>query len=216
MPGAALLTPVRAFLPCATPPAWVAWALENPELLLVDHANCEKKAASTALNLMYRYVDQPRLLHKLSKLAREELRHFEQVFGLMQKRGVAYPQLSASRYAGELRRQVRGNEPGRLVDTLLVGALIEARSCERFAALIPVLDAELADFYGSLLKSEARHFEDYLGLAAALAPAAEIDRRLAVLRAREAELIQSADTEFRFHSGVRPQHRESGPCQQWT
>ena len=203
MPFTALLAPVRAFLPCATPAAWVSWAMENPELLLVDHANCEKKAASTALNLMYRYVDQPRLLHKLSRLAREELRHFEQVFALMQKRGVAYPQLSASRYAGELRRAVRGNEPGRLVDTLLVGALIEARSCERFAALIPVLDAELADFYSSLLKSEARHFEDYLGMAAGLAPAAEINERLAVLRSREAELIQSPDTEFRFHSGVR-------------
>lgn len=199
-----LLAPVRAFLPCATPTPWVAWALENPELLLVDHANCEKKAASTALNLMYRYVDQPRLLHKLSRLAREELRHFEQVFALMQTRGVAYPQLSASRYAGELRKQVRGNEPGRLVDTLLVGALIEARSCERFAALIPVLDAELAAFYRSLLKSEARHFEDYLGLAAGLASTAEIAERLAVLRAHEAELIQSVDTEFRFHSGVRP------------
>ena len=203
MVPAPLLAPVRAFLPCATPLSWVEWALENPEVLLVDHANCEKKAASTALNLMYRYVDQPRLLHKLSRLAREELRHFEQVFALMQKRGVAYPQLTASRYAGELRRAVRGNEPGRLVDTLLVGALIEARSCERFAALIPVLDAELADFYSSLLKSEARHFEDYLGLAAGLASAAEIDERLAVLRTREAELIQSPDAEFRFHSGVR-------------
>lgn len=202
MQYATLLAPVRAFLPCATPTAWVAWALENPELLLVDHANCEKKAASTALNLMYRYVEQPRLLQKLSRLAREELRHFEQVFGLMQNRGVAYPQLSASRYAGALRKHVRGNEPGRLVDTLLVGALIEARSCERFAALIPVLDAELADFYSSLLKSEARHFEDYLGLAAALAPAAEIAERLAALRACEARLIESADSDFRFHGGV--------------
>ena len=211
MPSSSLLAPVRAFLPCATPAAWVAWALENPELLLVDHANCEKKAASTALNLMYRYVDQPRLLGKLSRLAREELRHFEQVFALMQKRGVAYPQLSASRYAGELRKQVRGNEPGRLVDILLVGALIEARSCERFAALIPVLDTELAAFYSSLLKSEARHFEIYLELAAGLAPAAEIDERLAVLRARETELIRSVDTEFRFHSGVRPQHKGSDP-----
>ncbi|MFO7553193.1 MAG: tRNA-(ms[2]io[6]A)-hydroxylase [Haliea sp.] len=202
-----VLAPVRAFLPCATPPAWVEWALANPELLLVDHANCEKKAASTALNLMYRYVEQPRLLQKLSRLAREELRHFEQVFALMQKRGVAYPQLSASRYAGELRRQVRGNEPGRLVDTLLVGALIEARSCERFAALIPVLDPELADFYSSLLKSEARHFEDYLGLAAALAPATEIAERLATLRSCEARLIESVDSVFRFHSGV-PMARE--------
>ncbi|PLW82295.1 tRNA-(ms[2]io[6]A)-hydroxylase [Kineobactrum sediminis] len=196
------LSAINGFLPCVTPQAWVAWALDNPQLLLVDHANCEKKAASTALNLMYRYVEHPRLLHKLSRLAREELRHFEQVLGLLQKRNIDYPQLSASRYAGELRKQVRGNEPGRLVDTLLVGALIEARSCERFAALIPVLDDELAAFYGSLLKSEARHFQDYLALASALAPETEVTARLAVLRAREAELICGHDTEFRFHSGV--------------
>ncbi|HEY7775225.1 MAG TPA: tRNA isopentenyl-2-thiomethyl-A-37 hydroxylase MiaE [Kineobactrum sp.] len=196
------LDAINRFLPCGTPQAWVAWALDNPQLLLVDHANCEKKAASTALNLMYRYVEHPRLLHKLSRLAREELRHFEQVLALMQKRDIDYPQLPASRYAGELRKQVRGNEPGRLVDTLLVGALIEARSCERFAALIPVLDEELAAFYGSLLKSEARHFQDYLGLASTLAPEEEIAGRLAVLRTREAELICGPDTEFRFHSGV--------------
>jgi|TARA_R100000005_G_scaffold67464_1_gene35567 tRNA-(ms[2]io[6]A)-hydroxylase len=198
----ALLGPVRAFLPCPTPDAWVGWALEHPHTLLVDHANCEKKAASTALNLMYRYVEHPRLLQKLSRLAREELRHFEQVFAIMQRRKLAYPQLSASRYAAGLRAEVRGNEPGRLVDTLLVGALIEARSCERFAALIPHLDAELAQFYGSLLKSEARHFEDYLALAGGLAPAAEITERLEQLKAVEAALITGCDTEFRFHSGV--------------
>lgn len=198
----ALLGPVRAFLPCATPDAWVEWALEHPHTLLVDHANCEKKAASTALNLMYRYVEYPRLLQKLSRLAREELRHFEQVFAIMQRRKLAYPQLSASRYAAGLRAEVRGNEPGRLVDTLLVGALIEARSCERFAALIPHLDAELAQFYASLLKSEARHFEDYLALASDLASAAEITERLEQLKAVETALITGSDVEFRFHSGV--------------
>lgn len=197
-----LLAPVLAFLPCATPPAWVQWALEHPHTLLVDHANCEKKAASTALNLMYRYVEHPRLLQKLSRLAREELRHFEQVFAIMQRRKMAYPQLSASRYAAGLRAQVRGNEPGRLVDTLLVGALIEARSCERFAALIPHLDSELAEFYRSLLKSEARHFEDYLALAGGLATAEEIAERLDELKDVEAALITGVDREFRFHSGV--------------
>ncbi len=121
---ASALEAIHEFLPCATPAAWIAWAQQNPVLLLVDHANCEKKAASTALNLMYRYVEHPRLLHKLSRLAREELRHFEQVLAIMQRRGIDYPQLSASRYAGELRRAVRTHEPGRLVDTLLVGALI--------------------------------------------------------------------------------------------
>ncbi|MCZ6830683.1 MAG: tRNA-(ms[2]io[6]A)-hydroxylase [Gammaproteobacteria bacterium] len=194
--------PIRAFLLCETPSAWVDWALENPDILLIDHANCEKKAASTALNLMYRYVDHHRLLQKLSRLAREELRHFEQVIAIMQRRGVPYIQLSAARYAGELRQCVRSHEPARLLDTLLVGAVIEARSCERFAALAPHLDQELRDFYRSLLKSESRHFADYLKLAEGIADAEEVRRRLEVILGREAELIESGDSEFRFHSGV--------------
>lgn len=202
MTGRVDLAPVRGFLGCPTPSAWVDWALENPAILLVDHANCEKKAAATALNLMYRYVDQPRLLHKLSRLAREELRHFEQVLALMQRRDIAYPQLAAARYAGDLRRAVRGREPERLLDTLLVGALIEARSCERFAALVPAVDRELGAFYQSLLKSEARHFQDYLGLAAGLVPGEALQDRLSQLRELEASLISREDREFRFHSGV--------------
>lgn len=196
------IAPIRAFLHCATPPAWVTWALANPDILLVDHANCEKKAASTALNLMYRYVGHHRLLSRLSRLAREELRHFEQVIALMKARDIEYPQLSAARYAGELRQLVRSHEPARLVDTLLVGAIIEARSCERFAALVPVLDDELAEFYASLLKSESRHFADYLALAEELASPAEVDARLSLLLARERELVESPDSEFRFHSGI--------------
>ncbi|MEP0202674.1 MAG: tRNA-(ms[2]io[6]A)-hydroxylase [Halioglobus sp.] len=193
---------IQAFLACATPPAWIDAALANQATLLVDHANCEKKAASTALNLMYRYVEYPVLLNKLSRLAREELRHFEQVIAIMAKRKIDYPQLSASRYAGEMRKLVRGNEPGRMVDTLLVGAIIEARSCERFAALVPVLDADLSEFYASLLKSEARHYTDYLALARKQAPEAGIESRLDELLAREGELIEAPDPEFRFHSGV--------------
>jgi len=193
---------IQEFLACPTPAAWIDAALENQGVLLVDHANCEKKAASTALNLMYRYVEHPVLLNKLSRLAREELRHFEQVIAIMAARDIAYPQLRASRYAGELRKEVRGNEPARLIDTLLVGAIIEARSCERFAALVPVLDSELADFYASLLKSEARHYLDYLTLAQKLVTNEDIDSRLEVLLVREGELIQSPDPEFRFHSGV--------------
>lgn len=196
------ITPILDFLACPTPRAWVDWALQNPEILLIDHANCEKKAAGTALNLMYRYVDNHKLLNKLSRLAREELRHFEQVIAIMKKRGVAYPQITAARYAGSLRKQVRGNEPGRLVDTLLVGAIIEARSCERFACIAPELDAELTDFYTSLLKSESRHFTDYLKLAEEASSAEEVAARLEVLLACERELIESPDTEFRFHSGV--------------
>ncbi|MFT7288962.1 MAG: tRNA-(ms[2]io[6]A)-hydroxylase [Halieaceae bacterium] len=198
------LAPVLSFLPCATPQAWIEQAArpENLPTLLVDHANCEKKAASTALNLMYRYVEHAPLLHRLSRLAREELRHFEQVLGIIEKRSIDYPQLSAARYAAGLREGVARQEPLRLVDTLLVGAIIEARSCERFAAVIPVLDAQLARFYSGLLRSEARHFVDYLTLAQQLAPTVDLQARLVPLMERERELIETPDTQFRFHSGV--------------
>jgi tRNA-(ms[2]io[6]A)-hydroxylase len=193
---------IRDFLGCETPQAWVQWAVHNLQLLLIDHANCEKKAAATALNLMYRYVEHDKLLHMLSRLAREELRHFEQVITIMKQRDIRYRQISASRYAGELRKGVRKNEPGRLVDTLIVGAIIEARSCERFAALIPVLDEELAAFYGSLLKSESRHFMDYLNWAEKMSSPGEVSERLPLFLAAERGLVEGEDTEFRFHSGV--------------
>ncbi len=196
------LEAVEEFLPCATPTAWLDWALQNQAILLIDHANCEKKAASTALNLLYRYVEHPKLLRTLSRLAREELRHFEQVTAIMQRRGVEYVQISAARYAAGLRQALRSHEPARLVDTLVIGALIEARSCERFAALAPQLDEELQEFYLSLLKSEARHFSDYLGLAAEFSSQQEVDGRVAVFGGIEAGLIESTDVEFRFHSGV--------------
>ena len=202
MKSAVDVGPILAFLPCPTPQAWVDWALENQALMLVDHANCEKKAASTALQLMYRYVDHHVLLNKLSRLAREELRHFEQVIAIMKRRGVDYPQLTASRYAAGLRAEVRSNEPGRLVDTLLVGAIIEARSCERFSRLVPELDEELAAFYASLLKSESRHYTDYLQLAESNAQEGEVQSRLQRLLSVERALIEGEDVEFRFHSGV--------------
>lgn len=198
----ALVAPIKAFLGSATPDAWLAWAARNPDILLIDHANCEKKAAATALSLMHRYTEYPRLLHKLSRLAREELRHFEQVVAIMQRRGVSYRPISASRYAAGLRAAIRSHEPGRLVDTLVVGAVIEARSCERFAALAPQLDPELGDFYRSLLKSEARHFRDYLELATALSDPEEVARRQRVFLALDAGLVTGTDSEFRFHSGI--------------
>lgn len=196
------LAAIQSFLLCPTPRAWVTWALQHPQILLIDHANCEKKAASTALNLMFRYVDHHRLLNKLSRLAREELRHFEQVIAIMKARGIEYPQLTASRYATSLRQQIRTYEPARLLDTLLIGAIIEARSCERFAVLAPELDAQLGDFYRSLLRSESRHFSDYLKLAVEVGSQQEVDRRLPDLLVRERELIEAPDVEFRFHSGV--------------
>ncbi len=195
------LSPIHDFLPCATPRAWVDWALANPELLLIDHAHCEKKAASTAVNLMFRYVDKPELLDALSRLAREELLHFEQVLEIMRERGIEFRHITPSRYAGRLQAEARTHEPARLVDVLIIGAFIEARSCERFAALAPELDADLGRYYRFLLNSEARHFQDYLRLAELYA-GEPIDDRIAAFAAVEQELVESPDEAFRFHSGV--------------
>lgn len=197
---AGALHEIQSFLLCPTPQQWVNNALVNQELLLIDHAHCEKKAASTALSLMYRYVEHPDLLNKMSRLAREELRHFEQVLAIMQARNVRYGHLTPAPYAARLRSEVRTSEPGRLVDTLIVGAVIEARSCERFAALIPFLDEELASFYSSLLKSEARHYRDYLALAEQV-NGGPVEARVAEFLTIEQTLIETPDSEFRFHSG---------------
>lgn len=193
---------IDQFLLCSTPDAWVSEALKHPELMLIDHANCEKKAAGTALNLMYRYVDNFDLLNKMSRLAREELRHFEQVIAIMQARGIEYVQITASRYAADLRKPVRTHEPERLIDTMIVGAVIEARSCERFEKLAPHLDEELEKFYTSLLKSEARHYQDYLGLAQEAAGDTCIQDRIDLFLERDKSLVLSTDSEFRFHSGL--------------
>ena len=195
------LAEIEQFLLCSTPDAWIERAKQELPILLIDHANCEKKAAGTALNLMFRYVDKLNLLSKMSKLAREELRHFEQVLGFLKKRQIEYIHVTPARYAQGLRQHARTAEPGRLVDTLIIGAIIEARSCERFARLAPHLDEQLGEFYVSLLKSESRHYRDYLTLAESYAEE-DISERVALFLGVEAELIQSPDSEFRFHSGV--------------
>lgn len=193
---------IHQFLLCETPEQWIHNALANQSLLLLDHANCEKKAASTAVNLMFRYVGDFDMMHKMSRLAREELRHYEQVMQIMQKRNIPYEQITPGRYAGELRKIVRTHEPGRYIDTLIIGAIIEARSCERFARLAPFLDEELNSFYVSLLKSESRHYEDYLKLAKRAAKGENINDRIREFLEIEKYLIESTDEEFRFHSGV--------------
>ena len=195
------ITHIQEFLLCPTPPQWVEWALDNESLLLIDHANCEKKAAASAMNLMYRYVDKPDLLKKMSQLAREELLHFEQVVELMEERGIDYVHLSPSRYASSLREHMRTHEPARLIDTLIVGAFVEARSCERFAAIAPSLDDRIRRFYQSLLRSESRHYTDYLALARQY-DGSDLAERIAFFAAEEAALVSTPDTEFRFHSGV--------------
>jgi tRNA-(ms[2]io[6]A)-hydroxylase len=195
------LEEIQEFLPCQTPDKWLENALDNPVLMLIDHANCEKKAASTALNLIYRYIDNFELMNKMSKLAREEMRHFEQVIGIMKRRNIAYQHVSASRYAAGLRDLARTDDPGKLIDVLIIGAFIEARSCERFARLAPYLDSELEQFYTSLLKSEGRHYQDYLGLAKKASKDESLGDRIALFAEAEKQLVEQPDTEFRFHSG---------------
>lgn len=197
-----LVEPVLTFLNCRTPDAWIQSAITDLPTLLIDHANCEKKAASTALTLMHRYIGHFDLLNKMSRLAREELRHFEQVVAVMAKRNIEYLPVKASRYASSLYQHIRKEEPHRLVDTLIVGAVIEARSCERFFSLLPHLDEELAAFYQSLLKSEARHFQDYLALAKQNADVFSVDKRTDFFLGKDRELVLSVDTEMKFHSGI--------------
>ena len=198
------IEPVLNFLSCRTPAAWIDRATENIPTLLLDHASLELKAAQQALTLMNRYAGQRDLLEKMSRLAREELRHFERVMSILENRNIKYRPLSASAYFAELHRRLRSNEPERLIDTLIVGAIIEARSCERFYSLLPYLiehEPDLAKLYESLLDSEARHFLDYLGLAEK-ASGGSVAARVSDLLATEAELINSQDSELRFHSGI--------------
>lgn len=195
---------IERFLLAPTPDEWLDEACRRVPEMLLDHANCELKAASTALGFLYRYPERSALAKRMSKLAREELRHFEQVRSIMEDMDIEFERLSASRYAGELRAAGHKAEPLRLLDMLLTGALIEARSCERFARIAPRLPQPLGKFYAGLLASEARHFEQYVGLARSETgiDTADIDARLGELKAIEAALIREPDREFRFHSGL--------------
>jgi tRNA-(ms[2]io[6]A)-hydroxylase len=185
-----------------TPARWYEVAVERWRELLLDHANCEKKAASTALSLIFTYSEDMQLTDRLSRLAREELRHFEQVQKYMRELGVPFTRLAPSRYADGLRRALRTREPQRLLDLLLCGALIEGRSCERFIGLASRLPAPLGEFYGGLAHSEARHQGLYLRLVEARAGDSDWRQRLAEIAAVEADLATSPDPQFRFHSGV--------------
>lgn len=201
-PSTVDLSPIYDFLGSRTTQSWVDTAMNNLPLIIQDHANCEKKAAGTAMNLIFRYEFSYDLQRKLAQLIREEMLHYEQVLGIMNERDQAWEYLSAGRYAKGMLKHKRTYEPAAMVDVLIIGAFIEARSCERFAALAAVIsDMRLAKYYRYLLKSESRHFEDYLALAQSLSDE-RIDERVALFRDVESELISSPDTELRFHSGV--------------
>ena len=188
-------------LQSATDARWLRQVAANLDEVLIDHAHCEKKAAGTALNLIFHYVEDVELCREMTEIVREELEHFHLVIDLLQRRGVRFRRLKPSQYGRRLNDLVRKQEPFRAVDRLLVAGLIEARSCERFQALAGAIDdAELAEFYRSLFEAEARHHSTYTRLATHFASEAEVMRRLDELAAAEAAVIAEGEDLPRMHS----------------
>lgn len=180
---------------------WIDQAIRHIDLVLLDHANCEKKAAGNALSLLFRYPANGRLVETLSPLAREELQHFERVHRHLQRLGIPIKPLSAAPYAGRLNQHLRRSEPEHLLDTLLVAAIIEARSHERLGLLgIHAPDPELRQFYLWLAAAEERHWQLYLDLALEQFPADQVQERLDTLLQVEAEILSSLHPEPRVHS----------------
>ena len=184
-----------------SPERWLAQVDAHLPEVLIDHAHCEKKAAGTAMNLIFAYVDKPELCRELAAIVKEELEHFELVLDLLKRREIKFRRFPPSNYGRQLNELVRKQEPQRAVDRLLVAGLIEARSCERFDLLRQhVQDRELAAFYGSLFESEARHHSTYVRLAKLFAPEETVHARLDELAAQEAEIITRGDDLPRMHS----------------
>ena len=183
----------------STPQKWIDRALKSLDILLLDHAHCEKKAATTIISLIHKYPEK-NLTQYLLPVAREELLHFEQVTALLKKRGIPYKKLKSGPYARSLYQKISSEEPYRLKDSLLICALIEARSCERFQCLVPFLKGSLQSFYSRLYESESRHCELYLDLYTKIFKE-DWSLRLKPLSRLESNLINKADPLFRFHSG---------------
>ncbi|MEM8945962.1 MAG: tRNA-(ms[2]io[6]A)-hydroxylase [Planctomycetota bacterium] len=188
-------------LKAPTDASWFAQVDANLEEVLIDHAHCEKKAAGTALNLIFHYVENRELCEEMTEIVNEELEHFHMVLDLLEKRGIKFRRIKPSQYGNRLHELIRKQEPQRAVDRLLVAGLIEARSCERFQALAEhVDDQELAEFYQSLFESEARHHTTYTRLAKHFAPEVEVLKRLEELYDAEAEIMSVREPVPRMHS----------------
>ena len=180
---------------------WLRQVDQHLNEILIDHAHCEQKAASTAMDLMFDYVEHEDLCREMSEIVREELEHFQLVRDLLKQRNVRFRRLKPGTYGRKLKELVRRLEPHRAVDRLLVGALIEARSCERFVLLRDHLqDAQLKEFYGSLYESEARHHTTYVRLAKNFASDADVSTRLQELATVEAAIISDGSELPRVHS----------------
>ena len=180
---------------------WIGQAMESMDDILLDHAHCEKKAASMALNLMFRYPEHPQLMLPLSELAREELRHFEQVFRVMEERNIPFKRQRPSTYAGRLVSVVRKDEPHRMMDLMLCACLIEARSCERMKILAENLtDPKLARLYKGLLACEARHHRIYIDMLETIFPREDVLSRLQEISIHESAVLETPDDFVRLHT----------------
>ncbi len=184
-----------------SPPRWLTQVSAHLDELLIDHAHCEKKAAGVAMNLLFAYVEEAELIREMSAIVQEELSHFHQVLELLERRNIRFRRIPPSHYAEKLRVFASKIEPMRAVDRLLIAALIEARSCERFGLLRDhLVDRELADFFGSLFESEARHHSTYVRLAKRFAPEETVYARLAELAIEEGRIIEEGEAMPRMHS----------------
>jgi len=184
-------------------PRWLSQVDQHLEEVLIDHAHCERKAASTAMNLMNSYTENRALCQEMTRIINEELEHYHMVMAILDARGIAFRRLSSGPYGRRLNALIRPQEPDRAVDRLLIASLIEARSCERFRRLadhVRPRDAELADFYAGLFESEARHHTTYVKLAEHFAPRRDVQRRLDQLSAEESEIIAAGSDLPRMHS----------------
>lgn len=188
-------------LQSVSPVRWLEQVQDSLTEILIDHAHCEQKAASTAMDLMFDYVQHEEICDAMSAIVQEELEHFQMVRRLMKKRGIRFRGLKPGSYGRLLKQQVRRQEPSRGVDRMLIAGLIEARSCERFQLLQQHLrDTELQDFYGGLYESEARHHATYVRLAELFAEREIVQHRLQELAAAEAEIIAEGCELPRVHS----------------
>lgn len=180
---------------------WLAQVDQNLKDILIDHAHCEQKAAATAMNLMFDYVEDEELCREMTEIVTEELEHFHLVLDLIKRRGIRFYKMKPGTYGRKLKELGRRQEPDKAVDRLLIAALIEARSCERFVLLRDHLqDEQLCEFYGSLYESEARHHTTYVRLAKSYAPEEAVMTRLDELAESEAAIIEAGCELPRVHS----------------
>lgn len=189
------------FLKTPTSQAWIEQAIANLDIILLDHAQCERKAAGTAIQIMSRYPSSDKLVRELTAIAQEELSHYEQVNQWLDKRGIPLQPVTPPPYGAGLKKLVRHHEPDRMLDFLLVSALIEARSHERLGLLAEYCpDPLLAKFYRSLMASEARHYGAYWLLATTYFDVDLVNERLAEPAEQESALLDTLHPEPRVHS----------------